>query len=267
MMPYIWKEFLEQIRGKGLWLGLAIMVLTSLFLISEARFFPSELSFQALLLSIYDMNIYLIPLFALFLTSLSIYQEKELKTDMILLTKKESYFSFLLNKTVAVQTVIILAFYIACIILAIFMKVFVGFDLRSFLIFLLVLGILLIIFNQIGIFLGSIVRSKMQLVGANILTWFFLVFLLDLIFLYVLPAIDYHNVKLFGWFYFMDPLHTLRFLLETELGLFSLSNLSALMREFVVISPWGLLFINAVGWPVLFFVCAVFARRAGDSHD
>lgn len=266
-MPYIWKEFLEQVRGKGLWLGLAIMMLTSIFLISEARFFPSELGFQALLLSIYDMNIYLVPLFALFLASFSIYQEKELKTDMILLTKKESYLSFLWNKTFATQVVIILAFYIAYIILAIFMKVFVGFDLYSFLIFLLIMGILLIIFNQIGIFLGSIAKSKMQLVGMNILIWFFIVFLLDLIFLYVLPAIDYDNVEIFAWFYFMDPLHTLRFLLEIELGLFSLSNLSTLMRDFVILNPWILLLLNTVLWPALFFILSLLGRKVGDSHD
>ncbi|MCG5102158.1 ABC transporter permease subunit [Oceanobacillus alkalisoli] len=243
------------------------MMLTSLFLISEARFFPSELGFQALLLSIYDMNIYLIPLFALFLASFSIYQEKELKTNMILLTKKESYFSFLWNKTIAIQLVIISTFFIAYLILAIFMKVFVGFEFYSFLVFILVLGILLLIFNQIGIFLGSIARSKMQLVSANILIWFFLIFLLGLVFLYVLPAVDYHNVTLFAWFYFLDPLHTLRFLLEVELGLFSLINLSHLVRDFVMMSPWLLLLMNLLIWPGLFFLFALFSRRIGDRHD
>jgi ABC-2 type transport system permease protein len=266
-MPYIWKEFLEQVRGKGLWLGIGVMMLTSLFLISEARFFPDELGFEALLLSIYDMNIYLVPLFALFLASFSIYQEKELKTDMILLTKKESYVSFLLKKTYATQLVIIATFFVAYLILAIFMKVFVGFDVYAFLIFVLVLGALLLIFNQLGIFLGSIAKSKMQLVGANILVWFFFIFLLDLVFLYVLPAIDYHNVEIFGWFYFMDPLHTLRFLLETELGLFSLGNLSTLMGDFIVMSPWVFFILNLIVWPGLFFLLSLLARRVGESHD
>lgn len=129
------------------------------------------------------------------------------------------------------------------------------------------MGALLLIFNQMGIFLGSIARSKMQLVGANIILWFFFVFLLDLIFLYVLPAIDYNNVETFAWFYFLDPLHPLRFLLETELGLFALENLSTMLRDFIVMSPWTFFFINITLWPGLFFLFSLLARRVGDNHD
>lgn len=266
-MPYIWKEYLEQIRGKGLWLGLAMMMLTSLFLISEARFFPEELGFQALLISIFDMNIYLIPLFALFLSSFSLFQEKELKTEMILLTKKESFFTFLLKKTVSIQLVIISTFIVGFLILAIFMKFFVGFDAFSFIIFLFVMTGLLFIFNQIGIFLGTLSKSKMQLVGADILVWFFLIFLLDLIFIYFLPAVTFDNIGIFSWLYFLDPLHSLRFFLETKLQLFSLDNLSTMMEHFVFMSPTIFLIINLVLWPILFFVLTLFVRKSGDTLD
>lgn len=266
-MPYIWKEYLEQIRGKGLWLGIAMMIFTSLFLISEARAFPEELGFEALLLSIFDMNIYLVPLFALFLASFSFFQEKELKTEMILLTKKESFFTFLLKKSVSIQAVIILSFIAAFFILAIFMKFFVGFQVGSFLTFLLVMTGLLLIFNQIGVFLGSICKTKMQLVGADILVWFFMVFLLDLVFLYVLPAVTFSNVQVFSWFYFLDPIHALRFFLETELELFALTNLSTLMEDFVFMGPWVFFLINIILWPVLFFVITLFARKSGEDHD
>ncbi|PJI51791.1 copper ABC transporter permease, partial [Methylobacterium radiotolerans] len=36
---------------------------------------------------------------------------------------------------------------------------------------------------QVGVFLGVASRNKMQLIGANILTWFGVVFLLDLAYL------------------------------------------------------------------------------------
>ncbi|MEN1966770.1 ABC transporter permease subunit [Lentibacillus sp. N15] len=266
-MAYIWKEYLEQIRGKGLWLGLGIFMLTSLFIIADARSYPDELGFEAMLLSVFDMNLYIIPLFSLFLSSFSIFQEKELKTEVMLLTKKESFFSFLLKKSMAVQIVMISAFLGAFLILAIFMKLFLQFHVLSFLTFLLVITVLLLIFNQIGVFLGILCKTRMQLVGANILSWFIFIFLIDLVFLYILPAVSFENIQLFAWTYFLDPLHSLRFYLETDLGLYGLTNLSHVMKDFMVVQPVFFLFLNMFIWPVLFFALTVFVRRGGVSYD
>lgn len=266
-MMYIWKEYLEQTRGKGLWFGLGILMLTSIFLIAQARAFPADLGFEAMLLSLFDMNIYLMPLFAMFLASFSIFQEKELKTSMILLTKKESTLSFIFKKSVAIQLVIISAFVAVYFILSLFMKAFLAFHVGSFLHFILVIIIFLLIFNQIGVFLGVACNTKMQLVGANILTWFIIVFLTDLMFLYFLPAVTFDNLRIFSWIYFLDPIHTLRFYLEANLGLFSLSHMSRLMEKFVFMDSWIFLSINAVFWPTFFFSISALFRNGGTVDD
>ncbi|HLS23181.1 MAG TPA: copper ABC transporter permease [Pseudogracilibacillus sp.] len=266
-MPYIWKEWLEQVRSKGLWFGLAMLMLTSLFLVAEARSFPSDLGFEVFLLSLFDMNLYLIPLFAMFLASFSMFQEKELKTKMILLTKKESALSFIWRKSLAIQFSLLAAFIGAYLILAFFMIGFLSFHLVSFIHFLITLIVFLFIFNQIGIFLGTVSRTKMQLISLNILTWFFVVFLIDLVFLYVLPAITFDNLRFFSWLYFLAPMHTLRLYLEVHLGLLSMSHMSRLMEQFIFMDAWIFLLINAIVWPVLFFFASVFIERRGDRND
>lgn len=266
-MSYIWKEWLEQVRSKGLWLGLAMLMLTSLFLIAEARSFPKDLGFEALLLSLFDLNIYLIPLFTIFLSSFSIFQEKELKTNMILLTKKESVTSFLFRKSIAIQFTILAAFIGAHFILAFFMIGFLSFHIMSFLHFIMMLIVFIIIFNQVGIFLGSISKTKMQLIGFNILTWFFVVFLIDLVFLYILPLITFDNLRFFSWLYFLNPMHTLRFYLEVELGMFSMSHMSRLMEQFVFMDAWIFLLINVIIWPLVFFGLSILLKKRGGSHD
>lgn len=266
-MPYIWKEWLEQVRSKGLWLGLAMLMITSLFLIAEARSFPADLGFEALLLSLFDMNIYLLPLFAMFLSSFSVFQEKELKTAMILLTKRESTISFLFRKSIAIQFVIIATFVGVYFILAFFMIGFLSFHFISFVHFLLVIVAFLLIFNQLGIFLGSISQTKMQLIGVNILTWFFVVFLIDIVFIHLLPIITFDNLRFFSWLYFIDPMHTLRFYLEVELGMFSMSHMSRLMENFVFMDAFIFLIINVIVWPILFFVLSILFNKRGGSHD
>src|SRR5690625_3307392 len=266
-MPYIWKEWLEQVRSKGLWFGLAMLMLTSLFLIAEARSFPTDLGFEVMLLSLFDMNLYLIPLFAMFLASFSIFQEKELKTSMILLTKKESTISFLFRKTISIQFSLLAAFVGAYFILAFFMIGFLSFHIMSFFHFIVGLIVFLIIFNQIGIFLGTVSKTKMQLISLNILTWFFVVFLIDLIFLHFLPVITFDNLRIFSWLYFLDPMHTLRLYLEVKLGMLSMSHMSRLMEQFIFMDASIFLLINAIVWQVLFFFASVFIERQGDRND
>src|SRR5690625_82738 len=203
----------------------------------------------------------------MFITSFSILQEKELKTNMILLTKKESATSFIFRKSIAIQFSLLAAFIGACFILAFFMIGFLSFHMMSFIHFVIGLIVFLVIFNQIGIFLGTISRTKMQLISINILTWFFVVFLIDLIFLYVLPAINFDNLRIFSWIYFLDPMHTLRLYLEVQLGMFSLSHMSRLMEQFVFMDPWIFLIINVLLWPLIFFGLSVLFEKRGGSHD
>lgn len=266
-MPYLWKEVLEQTRGKGLWLGLLLVALTSLFLLAQARSYPADLGFEAMLLSLFDMNVYLLPLLAMFLASFSVYQEKELKTLLMLVTKRESGLSFLTRKSLALQAVLIGAFVIAYLLLAFPMKFLLNFHAASFGAFLLALLIFLAVFVQVGVFLGVASRNKMQLIGANILTWFGVVFLLDLAYLYFLPAVTADNARLFAWAYFLNPIHAVRMMLEHQLGLFSLTGMSRMMEKLVFLDPLAFALINALLWPALFFGLALLIRNAGAHHD
>lgn len=263
-MTYIWKEWIEQSRGKGIWLSLSVVILLSVFILLQSRSFPSELGFQVFLLSLYHMNVYLLPLLCLFIGSYAVMQEKDQKTLLILLTKKESYRKFFLKKSLAVQSVTLSIFIGWYFFFAIPAKFLLGFDLQSFLAFLLSISVLFMIFNQIGLLLGSICSTRMQLVGANIFSWFLLIFLIDLVFLYFLPSVNDQNIVVFSIFYFLDPLHTLPFYLETTLGLFSLDHLSRMMERMVWMSPIGFVGLNLVIWLVGTFELAVRFHSKGD---
>ncbi|MEH6956716.1 ABC transporter permease [Neobacillus drentensis] len=262
-MTYIWKEWKELSRGKGLWLALSMAMIISVFILWQSKSLPSDQGLEVYLLSLYEMNVFLIPLLSLFISSFAVIQEKEQKTLMIILTKKESYRSFFLKKTMGVQFITVLVFLCWYFVLAIPMKFLFLFDVSSFGVYLLTFFTLLFIFNQIGLLLGSICENRMQLVGANIFTWFFFIFLLDLLFLYILPLVNEENITTFSVFYFLDPLHTLHFYLETALGLYPLDHLSRLMKKMVWLQPKYLLWITLMVWSVLSFELAVRLRRRG----
>lgn len=263
-MNYIWKEWKEQSRGKGIWLALAMVILLSIFILLEARTLPSEHGFTVFLLSLYEMNIFILPLLSIFIASFSIIQEKELKTLMILTTKKESFLSFLAKKSIAVQSVIIGVFIVWYFVFAVVMKFFFYFNVGQFMAFLVSIVFLLIIFNQIGLFLGSICNTRMQLIGANIFTWFLFVYLADLLFLYLLPTVTYDNVQLFSIFFFLDPIHAIPFYLETSLGVFSTDHMSRLMEKMVWASPVIFIVIDVIVWVALSFVFSILLKGKGD---
>ncbi|MEH7074809.1 ABC transporter permease subunit [Neobacillus drentensis] len=262
-MTYIWKEWKELSRGKGLWLALSTAMIISVFILWQSKSLPSNQGFEVYLVSLYEMNVFLIPLLSLFISSFAVIQEKEQKTLMIILTKKESYRSFFLKKTIGVQLITVLMFLCWYFALALPMKFVFFFHVSSFWVFLLTFLTLLIIFNQIGLFLGSICDNRMQLIGANILTWFFFIFILDLLFLYFLPRVNEENITAFSVVYFLDPLHTLHFYLETALGLYPLDHMSRLMKKMVWLPPKYLLPITLLVWLTLSFELSIRLRRRG----
>jgi ABC-2 type transport system permease protein len=262
-LTYIWKEWKELSRGKGLWLALSMAMIISVFILWQSQSLPAEQGFEIYLLSLYEMNVFLIPLLSLFISSFAVIQEKEQKTLMILLTKKESYRSFFLKKTIGVQFITIMMFLCWYFALALPMKFLLFFDVKSFFVFLLTFLSLLFIFNQIGLLIGSLCQNRMQVVGANIFTWFFYIFLLDLVFLYYLPLVNEENIRVFSVFYFLDPLHTLHFYLETALGLYPLDHMSRLMEKMVWLPPVYLVWITLLIWLILPFELAVRMRRRG----
>lgn len=263
-MNYIWKEWKEQSRGKGIWLALLMVALLSLFILLEARSIPSEQGFTVFLLSLHEMNVFILPLLSLFIASFSIIQEKELKTLMILTTKRETFRSFLFKKSIAIHAVTLAIFVAWYFIFAIIMKLFFTFNTTHFLAFLVTVIIYIIIFNQIGLFLGSICNTRMQLIGANIFAWFLLVFLADLLFLYFLPSVSYDNIQIFSVFFFLDPLHTILFFLETSVDVFSLEHMSRLMDKMVWASPSVFLILDLIIWVALSFELSILLRGKGE---
>lgn len=252
-MTYLIKEWKEQTRGKGLWLAISMVAVISLFVLLESRSLPPEHGFTIFLLSLYEMNVFLIPLISLFIASFALMQEKELKTLMILTTKKESYSSFLFKKSLSIQLITIGVFVSWFFVLAVLAKATIGFNSMQFLAFLVSTIVFLLIFNQIGLLLGTICKNRMQLVGATIFTWFLFVFLLDLIFLYFLPTVTHENVQLFSIFFFLDPLHANQFFLETSLDMFSLEHMSRLMDKMVWATPSIFVVISVLFWVGLSF--------------
>lgn len=263
-MNYVWKEWKEQSRSMGLWLSLSMIILLTIVMMIQSRKLPVEQGFEVFLLSLYEMHVYFIPLLCLFLSSYSIIQEKELKTLMMVLTKCDTYRSFLFKKSISVHAVMLGVFFIWYLMMAIPLKFFFQFNGSHFFAFITAIFTFMMIFNQIGIFLGSVCHTRMQLVGANIFTWFFFLFLVDFLFLYQIPAVTYENVQLFSFFYFFDPLHTLRLFLEHSLGLFSLEYLSRLMEKLIWLSPWKFLMLDLLIWVSLLFEAAVWFHRKGD---
>ncbi|WP_088036079.1 ABC transporter permease [Evansella clarkii] len=266
-MNYVWKEWMEQTRGKGLWFGLGMVVIMSLFIFIEAMNTPFEHGFQSVLISLHEMHVFLLPLLCLFVASFAILQEKELKTLMMIVTKKESYRSFLFKKSIAVNLVILALFTGWYILLAVPMRLFLAFDAAAFLSFLITVIVFILIFNQIGFFIGTICTNRMQAVGAAVFVWFAFIFLFDLVLLYQLPAVTHDNILIFSVLFFLQPLNTLRLYLETSAGVFSMEYMSYLMDKLIWLSPQTFLWINLAVFLIVFFEIAVWLRRKGLRYD
>ncbi|WP_414050931.1 ABC transporter permease subunit [Macrococcus animalis] len=266
-MNYIIKEFIESYRSKGLWLMMFVIFITSIFILSASKSYPSDLGFATFLLNLFDMNMMILPIFAILISALSIFNEKESKSMAMILTKKDSMISFLLKKSVAIQIVMNLSYIVLALIIFVLAKLIIVIDLKDSLVFLVSVLALLLICNQIGIFVGMFSKTKLELMAYAIIIWFVLVFLLDLIFLYVIPFITYDNAKIFGIFYFLDPMHTIRIFLEHLLGLLSTANLSALMSDVIKLNPIIYMVLSIIFWPLLMFGITVLISRRGEAND
>ncbi|WP_134699346.1 copper ABC transporter permease [Ammoniphilus sp. YIM 78166] len=264
-MIYIWKELMEQSRGKGLWLSLTMLGTVSLFLLLQVQSYPAEQGFTVFLISLYEVNVLLLPLLCLFIGSFSFWQEKEQRTHLILLAKRESYRGFLLKKSMAIQVVMMGMITIWLFTLALPMKWLFAFEVYSFLAFWCSTLVLSIIFSQMGVFWGSVAANRMQIVGMNLFSWFFFLFLVDLVTLFYLPAVSYENIKAFSFVYFLSPIHALQIFLETSIGLFPINHMSRLMERLIWMPPVGFMLINLVAWTMVLFECSVRIGRRG-SH-
>ncbi|WML46309.1 ABC transporter permease subunit [Neobacillus sp. PS3-40] len=263
-MHYIWKEWKENIRGKGLWLSLSIIVLISISILVRSSVLSFDKGFYVLLINLFDTVIYFIPILCLFIGAFSIFQEKEQKTLIMLLTKKESYASFLFKKSLGLYTVVLLPILIWFFIYLLPLKFYFQIDAKGYFIFVLAIICLALLFLQMGAAIGSFSRSRMQIIGYTIFVWFYFFFLHDFILLSYLPNVTYENVKGFSIGFFLNPLEAVRMYLETGMGVYSFGHMSRLLEAFMWTKPGIFLFGNLFFWLLAsFLVAIVFHRKEG----
>lgn len=260
-MHYIWKEWKENIRGKGLWLSVSIIILISLIILIRFATHPLDHGFYILLINLFDTIVYFIPILCLFIGAFSIFQEKEQKTLIMLLTKKEHYASFLAKKSLGLSVVVLLPLLTWFFLYLLLLKFQFQLDIKSYLIFILSILLMSVLFLQVGAAIGSFSRSRMQIIGHTIFIWFYFFFLHDFILLSLLPDITHENVKVFSTVYFLNPLQAIRIFLETGMEVYSFSHMSRLLQEFMWTEPSAFLVGNFVFWMVGSFAGAVFFNR------
>ncbi|WP_313803367.1 ABC transporter permease subunit [Cytobacillus sp.] len=265
-MYYIWKEWKENIKGKGLWLSFGIIVLVSVSLLFKSSSLSFDQGFYVLLINLFDAFVYFIPLLCLFLGAFSIFQEKEQKTLIMLLTRRDSFLSFLFKKSIAIHSGLLGPLIVWFFIYLVPLKFFFQTDLKSYLAFLLSLICFTIIFTQLGVLIGSISRSRMQIVGFSIVIWFYFFFLHDFILLSFLTDITYENVKWFSAVYFLNPIQAARMYLESSLGVYSFDHMSKLLQSFMWMKPGLFLLANVSFLLVVSFIAGVFFHRKEGSE-
>ena len=207
-MHYIWKEWKENIRGKGLWLSLSIIVLISVSILVRSTALSFDKGFYVLLINLFDTIIYFIPILCLFIGAFSIFQEKEQKTLIMLLTKKDNYTSFLVKKSLGLYAVVLGPLIVWFFVYLLLLKFNFQLDLKGYLIFVIALVCMALVFLQMGAAIGSFSRSRMQIIGYTIFIWFYFFFLHDFILLSFLPDVTHENVKLFSSVFFLNPLQS-----------------------------------------------------------
>jgi ABC-2 type transport system permease protein len=263
-MHYIWKEWKENIRGKGLWLALSIIVLLSISILFRSTALSFDKGFYVLLINLFDTIIYFIPILCLFIGAFSIFQEKEQKTLIMLLTKKDNYAGFLFKKSLGLFAVVLIPLMIWFFFYLLLLKFNFQLDLKSYLIFIIAIVCMALIFIQMGAAIGSFSRSRMQIIGYTIFVWFYFFFLHDFIMLSFLPDVTHENVKLFSSFYFLNPLQSVRMYLETGMGVYSFGHMSRLLQAFMWTKPGFFLLGNLFFWLIVSTIIAiVFHRKEG----
>ena len=263
-MHYIWKEWKENIRGKGLWLSLSIIVLISISILFRSSALSFDKGFYILLINLFDTIIYFIPILCLFIGAFSIFQEKEQKTLIMLLTKRDNYASFLLRKSLGLYTVVLVPLFVWFFVYLVLLKFQFQLDVKSYLIFIISIGSMSLVFLQMGAAIGSFSRSRMQIIGFCIFVWFYFFFLHDFILLSFLPDVTYENVKLFSVGFFLNPLQAVRIFLETGMGVYSFGHMSRLLSAFMWTKPVFFLLANLLIWlSVSFGMAITFNRKEG----
>lgn len=265
-MSYLWKEWLELSRSKAFWLLFLPVAAASLSVLASVKSLPAEHGLPVFLQMMFEMNVYIVPLLCLFFASFSVMQEKEQRTMVMIVAKSRSPLSFLWRKSAAIQLLTMAVLIVWYFILIVPVKFWFVFHVPPFLHFLLATMALVFMFNQLGILLGLLCKTKIQLISANLAVLFVFLYLYDFVLLYILPSVTYDNVRLFSFVYFLQPLHALRFYLETALGVFSLDYLSRTMKKFFSFPPELFVLLNIAVWGVGALAASIGWSRKGEER-
>ena len=260
-MNFIWKEWKENIRGKGLWLAIGTIILVSVLLLVKSTSLSYDQGLYILLINLFDTLIYFIPILYLFIGAFSIFQEKEQKTLVMLLTRQESYWTFLAKKSIGMHIVLLSPVIIWFFLFLIPLKMYFKADIGTYLVFVLSITVLMLVFTQIGALVGSISRSRMQIAGIAVIIWFYFFFLHDFALLSTIQGVTHDNVKLFSIAYFLNPIQAVRMYLETGVGIYSFGHMSRLLKSFMWLQPGAFLGASLIFWMAATFISSVLLHR------
>lgn len=260
-MHYIWKEWKENIRGKGLWLAIGTIMLVSVLLLVRSSALSYDQGFYILLINLFDTLVYFIPILCLFMGAFSVYQEKEQKTLVMLLTRQDHFMAFLVKKSLGLHLVLLGPVLFWFFLYLVPLKIYYSTDIVTYFIFILAISVLVVIFIQMGTLIGSISRSRMQIAGLSIIVWFYFFFLHDFALLSFMKDVTHENVKLFSLAYFLNPIQAVRMYLETGLGIYSFGHMSRLLKSFMWLQPGVFLGASFLFWMIVSFISSILLHR------
>lgn len=178
--------------------------------------------------------------------------------------KKRYVYRLFIKKTIAVQTLLIIPIVAWFLIYLLPIKFLFEIDFISYGALIVSFICLTLVFTQLGMMIGSVSRSKMQIVGFAVAIWFYFFFLHDFILLSFLSDVSYDNVKFFSIVYFLNPISAARIFLESALGTYNFDHMSKLLQTFMWLKPGIFLLINVCFYMIVSFaIGVVFHRKEG----
>jgi ABC-type transport system involved in multi-copper enzyme maturation permease subunit len=268
-MITILKEWQEFYRSSLVYLVVGFIILSSAFVLLQFNSIDVSVSYRTGLVPVFQTSVYFLPLLSMIYGALSMSFEKNRRTLPILLARGTSLTLFVQKKFLSLYVVflptVVISYFIAMVPAK---MVFGNIVVKELIIFLLAIIFLTTIFLSIGIMLGAWVSQKLSLIGGVVGVWLAVVYLYDLLLMYVLPMVSMDQVLGFSLLYFLSPVNAVQYFLFTQLNIYQLSDLSALYEQITFQSPWMVLIINAVLWLGISIWTTILAlRRKGISHD
>lgn len=268
-MMTIGKEWKEFYRSSLVYLVAGLIIFSSAFVIFQFSGMDIAVSFRSGLVPVFQTSLYFLPLLALAYGALSMSNEKAERTLPILLARGISVEQFVIKKFIAIFAVflpVVLGSYFLAMIPA--RLVFGSLALADLLSFLFAVSLLSIIFLSFGMLLGAWVNQKLRLIGGVIVIWLVLIYLFDLLLMYLLPMISMNQVLGFSLLYFLSPINAVQYFLLTGLNIYQLSDLSVFYEQVTFQSPWLVVLVNLIFWTGISVWGSIQGlRKKGMSHD